>query len=113
MKEKLEESVLQKFQNGIHILPAFEDENEKKIFLQLQKYNLIYMTPEGLFVISKRGKEALEYGVEKFLALERFEKRLLKDSMTRETERKWIFFAVIPLILALSFGLLFLQLNIL
>lgn len=112
MKEKLEESVLQKFKNGVHSLPSFEDENEKKIFLQLQKYNLIYTTPEGLFVITKRGKDALAYGVEKFLALERFEERLIKDSMSRGTERKWIFFAIIPLILILSFGLLYFQLEI-
>ncbi len=111
MKDSLEEEVLFKFKNGPMKVPTFENENEKKVFLQFQKYSLIYMTPDGNWTISKRGKEALKFGVEKFLALERFEERLVKESLNRETERKWIFFAIIPLILVLS-GVLFIRLGL-
>lgn len=112
MNDDLEKDFLLQFQKGLKDLPAFKSEKEKNIFLQLQKYNLIYMTPEGVFVISRRGNEALKYGVKKFLTLERFEERLLKDSLTRETERKWIFFAIIPIIILLSIGLIYFKLEI-
>ncbi|MCM8569365.1 hypothetical protein NE848_08240 [Gramella jeungdoensis] len=102
MKDNIEEEVLLKFQKGQIKAPILENENEKKIFLQLQKYSLIYMTPEGVWVVSQKGKNALKYGVQKFLTLERFEERIVKKSMSRETERKWIFFAVIPLIVVLA-----------
>lgn len=112
MKDNLEEDVLLKFQTGLMRPPVFENENEKKLFLQFQKYNLIYMNPDGDWTISQRGKEAIKYGVKKFLSLERFEERLVKKSMSRETERKWIFFAIIPLIVILS-GILFIKLGFL
>lgn len=102
MENNVEENILLKFQNGLMKPPTFENENERKVFLQFQKYNLIYMNPAGYWVISKRGKEALKYGVKKFLTLERFEEQLVKKSLNRETERKWIFYAIIPLILILT-----------
>lgn len=109
MNDDLETAFLLKFQKEEIKTPTFYHKEEKKIFLQLQKYSLIYMTPEGIWTISKRGKEALSYGVKKFLTLERFEEKLIKDSFTRNVERKWIYFAVIPLILLLSFGLFYLH----
>lgn len=102
MNENLEEQVLLKFKNGLEKVPVFENKNEQKIFLQLQKYNLIYVTTDGIFTLSKKGKEALKYGVDEFLVLERFEERLIKDSLTRGIERKWLYFAIIPIILILS-----------
>ncbi|MEG9328466.1 hypothetical protein V6B16_11020 [Salinimicrobium catena] len=110
MKENVEEHVLRIFQDKVLALPQFNSEKEKKIFLQLQQYNLIYITPEGAITITKKGKAALNFGVEKFIVLERFEEKLLKDAMNREVERKWIYFAVIPFILILSIGILYLQL---
>lgn len=111
MKENLEEKLLQQFESGMKNIPCFEKEKEKKIFLQLQKYNLIHVNKEGVFIITKKGKEALKFGVEKLLVMERFEERLIKDSFSRGTERKWIFFAIIPLIILLSLFMLFLQIG--
>ena len=105
MENKLEENILLEFQKGLMKSPTFVNENERKVFLQFQKYNIIYMNPDGDWVISRRGKEALKYGVKKFLTLERFEEKLVKKSLNRETERKWIFFAIIPLILILTIAL--------
>ncbi|SDL29638.1 hypothetical protein SAMN04488034_103106 [Salinimicrobium catena] len=112
MKENVKEHVLRIFQDKVCSMPQLNSEKEIKIFLQLQKYNLIYVTPEGAITITKKGKAALKFGVEKYIVLERFEEKLLKDAMNREIERKWIYFAAIPLILILSIGLLYLQLEI-
>ena len=112
MKDDLEKNFLLKFQRGNFQTPTFDCEEEKKIFLQLQKYSLIYMTPKGVWTISRRGREALDYGAKKFLTLERFEERLIKDSYRRGIERKWLYFAIIPLILLLSFSLFYFQFEI-
>ncbi|MFD0977098.1 hypothetical protein [Salinimicrobium gaetbulicola] len=111
MEPNLEREVLLKFENGIEDIPHFRSTAEEKIFLQLQKYNLIYATPRGVFIISQKGREALRSDVKKFISLERFEERLVKDSLRREIEKKWLYFAVVPLIILLTFFLIFSQLG--
>lgn len=111
MEPNLERELLLKFVNGINEIPNFRSTHEEKIFLQLQKYNLIYVTPQGVFTISQKGKEALQSDVKKFISLERFEERLVKDSLRREIEKKWLYFALVPLIMLLTFFFAFTQLG--
>lgn len=105
----LPEQILRQFQNGIKNLPDFENQQEEKIFLQLQKYNLLYVTPEGIFRITKKGEKALKGDVEKYITLERFEERLVKDSLKKSVEQKIILFAVVPIIILLVIALIIFQ----
>lgn len=102
MEKSPEEEMLRKFAGSMSEFPKFKNAYEEKIFLQLQKYNLIYVTVEGVFKLTKKGEEALRTDVQKFISLERFEERLVKDSLRRNIERKWLYFAVIPLIVLLA-----------
>ena len=102
MQRNLSEQVLLKFQNEPREVPIFENEQEKKIFLQLQKYNLLYVTAEGTLRITSKGRQALKGDVEKYISLERFEQRLIKDSLTKNLEQKLILFAVVPVIILLA-----------
>lgn len=106
-----EREMLLKFSDGLKEIPSFENSQEEKIFLQLQKYNLIYVTPDGIFKTTKKGVEAIQTDVKEFITLERFEERLVKDSLRREIERKWLYFAVVPLILLLTLILIFSQIH--
>ena len=111
MERNPERELLLKFSGGIKEIPHFRNTHEEKIFLQLQKYNLIYVTPQGVFKTTKKGEEAIGTDVKKFITLERFEERLVKDSLRREIERKWLYFAVVPLIILLTLILIFTQLK--
>lgn len=64
MEKNLPEQILRQFQNGLKTLPNFENEQEEKIFLQLQKYNLLYLTSKGVFKITRKGEQALKGDVE-------------------------------------------------
>lgn len=110
MEANAEREMLLKFSEGIKEIPRFSSAQEEKIFLQLQKYNLIYVTPQGVFKTTKKGEEAIRTDVKKFITLERFEERLIKDSLRREIEKKWLYFAVVPLIILLTLFLIFTQL---
>ena len=107
MEISLAKGTLQKFKREIEELPEFQNKNEERTFLQLQKYNLLYVTPEGKFKITKRGEDALNGDVEKYLQLERYEARLIKDSLRGNMKTKWLFFAVIPFIFILTLILIF------
>ena len=96
------EKMLRHFEVGRKTLPDFDNEEAEKTFLQLQKYNLIQLTPQGVVVITWKGREALKTDVRKYLFLERYEQRLIKKSMRSNSERKWIIFAVIPIIVLLT-----------
>lgn len=109
MKYSLAQNVLRKFERETANLPEFENEKEEKMFLQLQKYNLLYVTAKGMFKITRKGEEALKGDVEKFLQLERFEEKMIKESLRRSTERKWMVFAIIPLIAIMTILLVLLQ----
>ncbi|MGM0932948.1 MAG: hypothetical protein ACQEWD_05845 [Bacteroidota bacterium] len=106
MTQNLPEKILRQFQNGLNHLPDFKNEEEEKIFLQLQKYNLLYVTAGGRFKITKRGQEALKGNVEKHLSLERFEERLIKDSFKKSSEQKILLFVILPVIILLVILLL-------
>lgn len=88
MEKNLSEQMLRQFQDGIKQLPEFKTEEEEKIFLQLQKYNLIHITTEGFFRITRKGQEALKGNVENYLFLESFEEKLIKDSFKKTQSRK-------------------------
>lgn len=103
--KNLPEQILLQFQLGVKELPEFK-KKEKKIFLQLQKYNLLYATPEGIFKLTKKGEEALKGDVEKHIILERFEEKLIKDSFKEIRMQKIIFFILIPLILLMVIALI-------
>ena len=111
MELDVERVMLLKFADGINEIPEFRSTHEEKIFLQLQKYNLIYVTPDGIFKTTQKGQEALKTDVCKFISLERFEERLVKDSLHREIEKKWLYFAVVPLIILLTLLVVFTQIN--
>ena len=100
--------MIKQFEKGRKVLPEFQNEEEEKLFLQLQKYNLIHLTPQGVLVITRKGREALKTDVEKYLYLERYEQRLIKDSMRTSLASKWLFFAVIPIIVLVAMYLVFL-----
>ena len=80
-------------------MPILKTEKERSILLQLWKYNLIEENPEGKFVITKRGNDALSFGVENFLTLERYEKRGIRDGFRTKTAEKWLFLILVPLIM--------------
>lgn len=106
MNQNLPQQILRQFQNGLNHLPDFKNEEEEKIFLQLQKYNLLYVTPGGQFKITKRGQEALKGNIEKHLSLERFEERLIRDSFKKSSEQKILLLVVLPVIILIVILLL-------
>lgn len=102
MTRNLPEQMLRQFQKGLNHLPDFQNEEEEKVFLQLQKYNLLYVTPEGRFKTTRKGQEILKGNVEKHLSLQRFEEKLMKDSFSKSTEQKIVLFAILPVITLLA-----------
>lgn len=106
MKKNLPKEILQQFQNGLKELPDLKNEQEKKIFLQLQKYNLLYVTPEGMFKITRKGETALKGDIEKRLSIERFEERLIKDSFKQNSRQELIFFVVVLFFILLVIAVL-------
>ena len=107
----LPEQILRQFQNGLKHLPDFKNEEEEKIFLQLQKYNLLFITPEGSIKTTRKGQDILKGNVEKHLSLERFEERLIKDTFRKTSEQKIILFVVLPVIVLLVILLSIIQLS--
>ena len=89
MNTSSQDKMLKSFNVG-RDMPNLETEEEKKLFLQLQRYNLIEVNPEGKFIITKRGNDALSFGVEKYLSLEKYEKRLITDAFRTRTAGKWL-----------------------
>lgn len=106
MRKNLQDQILRLFQNGVKELPEFKNQ-EKKIFLQLQKYNLIHATPAGIFQLTRKGEEALKGDVEKYILMEKLEERLIKDSFKERRMQRIIFFVLVPIILILVIGLTF------
>lgn len=66
-EKNLPHNILLQFQYGLKEQPNFKNQQEKNIFLQLQKYNLLYVTPEGIFTLTRKGEAALKTDVEKHL----------------------------------------------
>ena len=101
-KENASEQVLRQFEVGKKEMPQWNNEEDKKIFLQLQKYNLIHLTPEGIIKLTTKGVEALKKDVDNYLYLERYQQRLERESFRRTTEEKLILFVIIPMIFFLT-----------
>lgn len=93
------DEMLRYFNTGRN-MPELKCEEEEKLFLQLQRYNLIEVNPQGKLIMTKRGNDALSYGVEKYLTLERYEKRLITDGFRTKTAGNLIAWVIVPLVLA-------------
>lgn len=85
----LEEKVLKRFIVG-RDMPGLSNREEERIFQDLQRYDLIRVTSFGKIKITERGEYALGVGVKSFITTERFEKRLIKDSLKAKTHSRWL-----------------------
>lgn len=61
-------------------LPEINSEAGKKIFRELQRYDLLRVNSQGEWVITRKGEEALKMGVKKYIQSEKFESQLAKEA---------------------------------
>lgn len=80
---------------------VLEIESDKKIFFELQRYNLLRLNSEGRIIITQQGEKALSTGVEEYIRNLKLEKRRIKDACKLRRERNILTAAVILLSIGL------------
>ncbi|MCM8568914.1 hypothetical protein NE848_05965 [Gramella jeungdoensis] len=80
------------------LLPALEAETDKRIFRELQRYYLVRLNSRGEWIITRKGEEALNMGVKKFIKAEKFENQLAKEA-PRLKRQKNILMLLVALLL--------------
>ena len=86
---------------------TLEKDKEKKVFFELQNYNLLRLNSEGKIIITPQGEEAISVGVEKYIRTLKFERELAKKAPKLKREKKILTLLVIILSLSLIFLLFF------
>lgn len=93
------------FRNS-NLLPEINSEADKRIFRELQRYNLLRVNSQGDWVVTRKGEVALKMGVKAYMKTEKFEEQLAREAPGLKTQRNLLLIVSVLLIGFLVFLLI-------